>query len=720
MIKILIALFLLIGTAFAQQVIKDLTVQDFKVVSTVNGSKPCPLITDTQKNAIVSPLSGQCVYSTTTNKLNVYNGSLWKAAGGGVDSWTTSIVYAVDDLVIQSNLIYKCLVAHTSGTFATDLGASKWIEVSAQVAVNLTGPITSVGAATSIASQTGTGTTFVVQNTPTLTTPNIGAATGTSLALAGNITAYNYDKDNLLVNGNIENPLSSEWTCTVGTCTRTTVSGEFSKDTAALKVALSSQAMNISQTVNTPLGIQKQGYIRVLYRVPVTMADFQICSIVNSVEQNCVPTNNLIKDDTFRSIEIPLIFNATNAGIKFKTTTAYTGNAFFDAAVVAQGLGTQNLMLDNVYSAYVSSTGVVSSENKEWINGNCSVSGTGVYSCTMVSSIFSVLPNCTATPEDRGGQAGYDVSGSTTSILKFATADGGGSASARNFTIICQKSGNDYLASSANVYSQASANTDWTDYTPTISNLGTTSPSTLQCKHKRSGGDLEVNCSFTVGIVVASLFSITLPNSLTLDSARITATNTTATAGQKFGWWNQSSSGLNGNIVSATGTSTSLLYWGTNASNNAMLTPSNGSTANSSEKTSIYFKVPISGWSNSSVIVGSFAGVPAVSGYQGDVDTFSVSYGTTVNNDCTASPCGFLDQIGSAVTSITRSSVGSYVINTPKTYAKLFCTADLWRSGLNVIGTVGNVKIRCLSTNACSFGTEGADTHGNLNCIGSY
>lgn len=50
---------------------------------------------------------------------------------------------------------------------------------------NLTGVITSSGNATSIASQTGTGSVFVVQNTPTLTTPNIGAATGTSLNLSG-------------------------------------------------------------------------------------------------------------------------------------------------------------------------------------------------------------------------------------------------------------------------------------------------------------------------------------------------------------------------------------------------------------------------------------------------------------------------------------------------------------------------------------------------------
>jgi len=46
---------------------------------------------------------------------------------------------------------------------------------------NLTGPITSVGAATSIASQTGTGTKFVMDNTPTLITPVLGAATATSI-----------------------------------------------------------------------------------------------------------------------------------------------------------------------------------------------------------------------------------------------------------------------------------------------------------------------------------------------------------------------------------------------------------------------------------------------------------------------------------------------------------------------------------------------------------
>lgn len=46
---------------------------------------------------------------------------------------------------------------------------------------NLTGPITSVGNATAIASQTGTGTKFVVDTSPTLVSPILGVASATSI-----------------------------------------------------------------------------------------------------------------------------------------------------------------------------------------------------------------------------------------------------------------------------------------------------------------------------------------------------------------------------------------------------------------------------------------------------------------------------------------------------------------------------------------------------------
>lgn len=57
---------------------------------------------------------------------------------------------------------------------------------------NLTGPITSVGNATSVASQTGTGTKFVMDTSPTLVTPILGTPTSgnaTNMSRTGKIVA---------------------------------------------------------------------------------------------------------------------------------------------------------------------------------------------------------------------------------------------------------------------------------------------------------------------------------------------------------------------------------------------------------------------------------------------------------------------------------------------------------------------------------------------------
>lgn len=766
----------MITCAFAQQTIKDLTVNNFKVSSTTRGSKPCPLMTETQRDALAGPLNGQCIYNTTSSKLNVYNGSIWKAAGGGVDSWVTSFSYSVGDLVIQSNKIYQCLVAHTSGTFATDLAALNWQEISAQesltgevttvgtsatltnsavigkvltgyassagtvsssdtiiqaiqkidgntAAVNLTGPITSVGAATSIASQTGTGTKFVVDTSPTLVTPNIGVATGVSLALAGNIAAYNYDKDNMLINGNIENPLSTEWTCTTGTCSRTTTSGEFSKDTAALKIVPSSNAIDVSQTVSTPAGIQKQGVVGLLYSVPATCStNFSIISLVDGAAQNTVTgSNQLIFDGLYHYKEIPITFGATSAGVKVSATSSCTGNIFVDAAYVKQGLGTQNLMLDTVYSAKASVTAVVSDESKDFISGNCTNANPAV--CTFVTGIFTVSPNCTVSGDAVRILSVSSISATSVSINQY---DDAGAPSRSAFEIHCQKSGNDYLASSsANVYSQASANYDWTSYTPTLTGFSTNTQPTNACKHRRSGGDLEVSCNFVNGTVAASLMSMTLPNSLTMDASKIVNTATTSNPGQPVGWFKQASANGYGAVLANTGTSSALVYFSNNPANATQLTPQNGSTTLGSSLTlDINFKIPISGWSNSASIVGSFSGYTNVPGYSGNVDTFSVSYGTTnASTPCSASPCSYLDQIGTVVTSITRAATSDYTLNLTKTYGKLKCTMMTASSGVQN-GITNSLASTCTNCNSLRFlpvnTALAVDNYGTLMCQGSY
>jgi len=62
-------------------------------------------------------------------------------------------------------------------TNAQDVVTKDYLDNTVLAPSNLTGPITSVGAATSIASQTGTGTKFVVDTSPTIVTPTLSGAT---------------------------------------------------------------------------------------------------------------------------------------------------------------------------------------------------------------------------------------------------------------------------------------------------------------------------------------------------------------------------------------------------------------------------------------------------------------------------------------------------------------------------------------------------------------
>lgn len=81
------------------------------------------------------------------------------------------------------------IAAATAGTdYVVPSGSITGNAATVTTNADLTGVITSKGNSTSIASQTGTGSKFVVDTSPTLVTPNIGVASGTSLTLSGDLT----------------------------------------------------------------------------------------------------------------------------------------------------------------------------------------------------------------------------------------------------------------------------------------------------------------------------------------------------------------------------------------------------------------------------------------------------------------------------------------------------------------------------------------------------
>lgn len=138
----------------------------------------------------VTPALGTPASGVATNLTGTASGLT--AGNVTTNANMTGDVTSVGNATTLTNapVIAKVLTGFASGAgtvSATDsiLTAIQKLDGNNGTNANLTGPITSVGNATSIASQTGTGTKFVVDTSPTLITPVLGVASGTSLNLSG-------------------------------------------------------------------------------------------------------------------------------------------------------------------------------------------------------------------------------------------------------------------------------------------------------------------------------------------------------------------------------------------------------------------------------------------------------------------------------------------------------------------------------------------------------
>lgn len=136
----------------------------------------------------------------------------------------------------------------------------------------------------------------------------------------------------------------------------------------------------------------------------------------------------------------------------------------------------------------------------------------------------------------------------------------------------------------------------WVSYTPTITGLGTVTNTNFL--YRRSGSELQIHGTLTSGTAAATLFSISLPTSVNIDSTGMGLSNTTANPGPIIGRWvtDNASSGQ-GALLTATATSTTLIYGGGNNASTSENTPVNGSGVAASNAVQSYtFIVPISGW----------------------------------------------------------------------------------------------------------------------------
>lgn len=200
----------------------------------VNGSETDTVTLD---NSTVKTVSGYLA------ELKAYN---------SLGAWQTAYSYAVKDVVLESSILYVCLVAHTSGTFATDLAGGKWailqtdfqnLNVSGTFSGTFTGNVT--GNVTGDVTGTATNSThvFVVDNESTNENNLIpfiedGNSTGNVGLESDGDFHYNPSTGTLtatLFEGTLSTASQPNIT-SVGTLTSLTVSGDATFDTSTLKV----------------------------------------------------------------------------------------------------------------------------------------------------------------------------------------------------------------------------------------------------------------------------------------------------------------------------------------------------------------------------------------------------------------------------------------------------------------------------------------------------
>jgi|TARA_B110001454_G_scaffold44312_2_gene43339 hypothetical protein len=109
----------------------DVLTSGIKYTSTWDTSKSDYRIDD------IATFGGNAYIATANNPTQgsdpSVNTSHWEVLAAGtrhIGNWATSTAYLKDDLVTYGAQTYKTLVTHTSGTFATDLAASKWVKFS--------------------------------------------------------------------------------------------------------------------------------------------------------------------------------------------------------------------------------------------------------------------------------------------------------------------------------------------------------------------------------------------------------------------------------------------------------------------------------------------------------------------------------------------------------------------------------------------------------------
>jgi len=523
---------------------------------------------------------------------------------------------------------------------------------------------------------------------------------------------------NILVNPSFEHATADTgWTLSAGT---------FINDNSPVhgqrnaQITLSAQSLDFYQDSTlyaSQFADGVQGLASV--RVRTTLSGVRVCSRQNGVVTHnlCV---NVANNGKWGLYKVPFILGGTSNGISINSNAvSLTGDIEIDDAFVGAVDLTQNMNACNsaacetVFSAKISSSGSTSGENFDWISSS---SGSNTYTVNFTANTFTLTPNCTAISDQNNALIHVVISSiSPDSIVVIGRRTDTGAAIASGFHLSCQKQGADFTAakqlSNGNTYSSTNADTDWAScgHVPSdFTGFGTVTNIETQCK--REGGDLLMKGKFTSGTPTAvearlnlklggtaltSASSSVIPTIQLLGTGRSNLTSTTyfvdtyliepSVAYITFG---QSTSTLNG------------------------VSKLNGSafTTNGTVVSIPPIRIPISGWTNSNVIIGQFNGLESCKDSYECTDTFSakVSAAGVVNGEN-------LDFLEGNCTVASTSNYSCSFKSGVFTVSPV-CTLTVEQDASTALSR--NVNIKTISPSSITYLTD--FMNGSINTLGAY
>lgn len=517
---------------------------------------------------------------------------------------------------------------------------------------------------------------------------------------------------NILANPGFEHStVTTGWTNSAGSAAaESTVVIDGKK---SLKVTLSAQALALTQD-STLYAAQFADGVQglAMVRVKTSVSGIKVCS-----RQAGATSSSLCVDVQANSkwglYKVPFILGATSNGISIHSNAvAVTGDVYVDSAFV----GAVDLKQDfqkcttasctDTFSAKISSAGVVSAENMDFINGDCS--GGNPWACTFNTGTFSVAPNCVAQVQDGA---------SSINIMEWVavTTSGGswrtglttsGAATGAAWRLICTKQGADWTSAQTakvgSTYSSNNADTGWASCGHTPSSFtGFGSVTAIETMCKRDSENLLMRGRFTVGVSTGVEARVSLP--LWNGTQLVSKGTTSISAIQVAGAFAQSLATGSTTFVTLMEPSTSYITFGYHTGAVANLTKRNGNDFTSTGTIiSITASIPIEGWENSNIIIANLSGLESCSSTLACTDILTANVTGTTGAIVSQNVTGTL--------TVTRNAAGTYTINYANAGLTVAPTVDVNHAAactqnfINVAQTTTSVQI--ITRNSSNLATD--------------